>query len=50
MVSLSGGVRLARFLHFTLRFENVTDAAYKLHGSGVYAPGASVVGMLQARY
>jgi outer membrane receptor protein involved in Fe transport len=49
-VHLAGGLRLHEGLHLTLRIENVSNEAYKFHGSGVYAPGLSVVGMLQARY
>ena len=50
VMTVAGGLRLARSVYFTLRVENVTNEAYKYHGSGVYGPGLSVVSMIQVRY
>jgi outer membrane receptor protein involved in Fe transport len=43
VVHLSGGTRIGRHVDVVLRLENVSNAAYKWHGSGVYAPGLSAV-------
>jgi hypothetical protein len=44
---VAGGVRLSRHATVVLRLENLTNAAYKIHGSGVYAPGVSGIAELR---
>jgi len=41
-LNLRAGFRPHRKLAISIGATNLTDAAYKYHGSGVYAPGASV--------
>lgn len=49
LVNVTGGVRLTRWAQAVLRIENLTNAPYKMHGSGVYGPGLSAVLELQVR-
>jgi outer membrane receptor protein involved in Fe transport len=50
VITLSAGLRLGPYLHATVRIENLTNEPYKHHGSGVWAPGLSAVGLLQVKY
>jgi outer membrane receptor protein involved in Fe transport len=49
LVNLSGGVRITSYAQAVLRIENLGNAPYKMHGSGVYGPGLSAVMELQLR-
>jgi hemoglobin/transferrin/lactoferrin receptor protein len=48
VLTLRGGLRLARALDLTLALENVTDEDYRIHGSGVNEPGRNLV--VQAKW
>lgn len=48
--TLSGGLRLWGAAHLTLAVENVTDEDYRIHGSGVNAPGRNFVVAIDARF
>jgi outer membrane receptor protein involved in Fe transport len=41
VIGLAGGLRLSRHATVVIRLENLTNEAYRLHGSGVWAPGRS---------
>jgi outer membrane receptor protein involved in Fe transport len=41
ILGVAGGMRLSRHAAVVFRLENLTNEAYKFHGSGVYAPGVS---------
>ena len=47
--SLAGGVSLGPHVDLALRIENVSNEAYKYHGSGVYAPGLSAMALIKVK-
>lgn len=49
-LGVRGGIRLGSHLDLTLIGENLSDRNYRLHGSGVDEPGASVVTRLRAKF
>jgi hemoglobin/transferrin/lactoferrin receptor protein len=42
-LNLRGGLQMGETLNLTLGLENLTDKAYRWHGSGVMAPGRNLV-------
>ncbi|MBN1781244.1 TonB-dependent receptor [bacterium] len=49
VITLRGGLSIARRLRVVLGLENLTDEAYKYHASGVYRPGFQVTGAVEIR-
>jgi hemoglobin/transferrin/lactoferrin receptor protein len=50
VIHLRGGLSLGKHMGVRVAVENVTDAAYKYHGSGVYRPGLQGVGGIELRF
>jgi outer membrane receptor protein involved in Fe transport len=46
-IGLRGGVRLVEGVRLVAIADNLTDARYRLHASGIYAPGRSLILMLE---
>lgn len=43
VINLGGGVKFKNGLEFVLHIENLMDATYKPHGSGIYYPGTQAI-------
>jgi len=41
--NVRAGIDLNRFGNFTVAWENITNQAYRLHGSGIDGPGTNLV-------
>jgi outer membrane receptor protein involved in Fe transport len=50
ILNFDAGMPLNKYADLTLRIHNLTNEAYKFHGSGVYGPGFSAVVQLRIRY
>ncbi|RPJ52807.1 MAG: TonB-dependent receptor, partial [Acidobacteria bacterium] len=50
IINLRAGLSLLERFRTTMALENITDRAYKYHGSGVYRPGFQVVLGAEVRF
>jgi outer membrane receptor protein involved in Fe transport len=49
-INLGAGVTISRNVRVNLAWMNVLDRNYRVHGSGIDAPGASLFARLQIMY